>query len=526
MLANMGTLIGQTAQRYADLPALINVERKRSFTYRQMHRLSNRISHMLCSRFKMGSGQFYATLLDNDHMGFFHPWMFKCPAGAVWLDVRENPAALLAQIDLTGPRVVFLEHRHVEHLLDALAQRDIEIICMDPATVRHPKLHHFWDLVEAASDADFGAEAAFYDAHRQPAVLRFTGGTTGQPKCAQYSLSNLWTWGMNPAHFMYTMPFPNPVILLSSPIHHAASGSQVIPMHLKGGTLVTQNQADLERMGQVVQEHEVDLIYSVPTVLYRMLDLKLPERYDLSSVKTIRYGAAPMSPSKLGALLEQFGPVFVQGYGSTECWPSCTLLTQEEHCTETPEQIERLSSVGRPFPGEEIRICNPEGKPLPPESEGEIYIRGANSICGYWNDPAQTAENFTADGFWRSGDIGRLDSEGYLYLVDRKKDMVITGGYNVYASEVEHCLNSHPAVENSAVVGLPHEVWGEAVHAMVVLRKGEEVHPEALVNFSKEHLARYKAPKQVHIVSELPLSTVGKILRREVRRILKQQDSV
>ena len=321
MLANMGTLIGQTAQRYADRPALINVERERSFTYQQMHRLSNRISHMLCSRFELGSGQFYATLLDNDHMGFFHPWMFKCPAGAIWLDVRENTAALMAQIDLTGPRVVFIEHRHVAPLLDALVQRDIEIICMDPPPVRQARLHHFWDLVEAASDADFGVEAEFCDAHRQPAVLRFTGGTTGLPKCAQYSLSNLWTWGMNPAHFVYTMPFPHPVVLLSSPIHHAASGAQVIPMHLKGGTLVTQNQADLERLGPVVQEHKVDLIYSVPTVLYRMLDMNLAERYDLSSVKTIRYGAAPMSPSKLGALLEQFGPVFTRATARPNAGP-------------------------------------------------------------------------------------------------------------------------------------------------------------------------------------------------------------
>ncbi|MFC1885207.1 AMP-binding protein, partial [Thermodesulfobacteriota bacterium] len=331
MLTNMGRLMGQTAARYADRPALINLERDRSYTYLEMHRLSNRISHVLCNRFKLEPGRFYATLLDNDNMGFFHPWMFKCPAGAVWMDVRENPAGLLGQIDIADPRVLFLEIRHLEPMLEPLIQRGIEIICMDPPPVRHPKVHDFWGLVKRASDEDFSADADFYDSHRHPAVLRFTGGTTGLPKCAPYSLSNLWTWGMNPAHFMYTMPFANPVILLFSPIHHAASGSVVIPMHLKGGTLVTLNQADLERIGQVIQDQSVELIYSVPTVLYRMLDLRLPERFNLSTLKTIRYGGAPITPAKLEALLEQFGNVFVQGYGATECWPSCTILTKEDH---------------------------------------------------------------------------------------------------------------------------------------------------------------------------------------------------
>lgn len=168
-------------------------------------------------------------------------------------------------------------------------------------------------------------------------------------------------------------------------------------------------------------------------------------------------------------------------------------------------------------------MCDPEGHPLPPESEGEIFVRGANTIAGYWRDPDQTRENFTDNGFWKSGDIGRMDPEGYLYLVDRKKDMVVTGGYNVYAAEVEHCLNSHPAVENSAVVGLPHQTWGEAVHAVVVLRPGAKACPEELIAFCKDRLAHYKAPKAVDIVTELPLSPVGKVLRREVRRLLSAQ---
>lgn len=520
MLANMAMLIGQTARRYAGRTALINVERNRQYTYEEMDRLSNRMSRVVTERFGLGNGQLYATLLENDHVGLFHPWMFKCPAGAIWLDVRENPRTLIEQIDMAGPRLVFMESRFVESMLEPLLQRGIEVVSMDDPPLRHAGLHHLWDLVSLASEKELNVEIDYDDAHRHPAVLRFTGGTTGRPKCALYSVSNFWTWGMNPAHFMYTMPFPHPVIMLSSPINHAASGSVVIPMHIKGGTLVTLNQADLEQMGSVIEAHAVALIYAVPTVLYRMLDQRLSERFDLSSLKTIRYGGAPISPAKLEALLGQFGRVFVQGYGSTECWPSCTILTKEDHGTETPDQVRRLASVGRPFPGQEILVCDPGGNPLPPESEGEIWVRGANTIVGYWRDPEQTVENFTGNGFWKSGDIGRLDEAGYLYLVDRKKDMVVTGGYNVYATEVENCLNSHPAIENSAVVGVPHEIWGEAVHAVVVLRTGQGVTPQTLIDFCKARLARYKAPKHVEIVSALPLSPVGKVLRREVRRML------
>jgi acyl-CoA synthetase (AMP-forming)/AMP-acid ligase II len=518
----MGMRIAQTAKRYAGRTALINVERNRRFSYGEMNRLSNRMSHVLTGRFGLGTGRLYATLLENDHVGFFHPWMFKCPAGAVWLDVRENPRALLEQIDLTAPRVIFLESRLVEPMLEPLAKRGLDVVSMDPPQASHPRLHHFWDLVARASEKDPDLEIDYDDAGRHPAVLRFTGGTTGRPKCAVYSAANFWTWGMNPAHYIYSMPFPHPVVMLSSPINHAASGSTVIPMHIKGGALVTLNHADLEKMGETIQAEKVDLIYAVPTVLYRMLDRALPERFDLTSLKTIRYGGAPISPAKLEALLRQFGRVFVQGYGATECWPSCTILTKEDHGTETPEQIRRLGSVGRPFPGQEIIVCDQDGKALAPEAEGEIRVRGANTIVGYWRDPEQTAENFTANGFWKSGDIGRFDEEGYLYLVDRKKDMVITGGYNVYASEVENCLNSHPAVENSAVVGLPDETWGEAVSAAVMVRAGRTVTAEGLIEFCKERLARYKAPKRVEFMRELPLSPAGKVLRREVRRLLER----
>jgi acyl-CoA synthetase (AMP-forming)/AMP-acid ligase II len=263
------------------------------------------------------------------------------------------------------------------------------------------------------------------------------------------------------------------------------------------------------------------MVYAVPTVLYRMLEMDLPRKYDLSSLKTIRYGGAPISPSKLEVLLALFGPIFVQGYGSTECWPSVTILARKDHGTHSPEQIKKLNSVGRPLPGEEVIICDDNGEILPPGQRGEICIRGPNTVEGYYNNPELTAENFSESGFWKSGDIGYVDAQGYVYLVDRKQDMIITGGYNVYAIEVENCLNSHPAVQNSAVVGIPHESWGEAVCAMVLPSRGCKPASQELKEHCKQHLARYKVPKKIEITDQLPLSPAGKVLRREVRRRLK-----
>jgi acyl-CoA synthetase (AMP-forming)/AMP-acid ligase II len=288
--------------------------------------------------------------------------------------------------------------------------------------------------------------------------------------------------------------------------------------------VVTLNGADPRAIGRAIETHKVDMIYAVPTVLYRMLEMDLPCKYDLSSLKTIRYGGSPISPAKLEILLKLFGQIFVQGYGSTECWPSVTILGRKDHGTQTRQQIDRLLSVGRPMPGEEVIICDKDGTLLPAGQRGEIWIRGPNTISGYYKAPELTKQNFTSSGFWKSGDMGYMDEQGYIYLVDRKQDMIITGGYNVYAIEVENCLNSHPAVQNSAVVGRPHEIWGEAVCAMVMPAQGSTISPQELIDYCKHHLARYKAPKKIEITDQLPLSSAGKVLRREVRQLLKNRD--
>jgi len=459
MLINMNRLIGQIVQRHKTATALVNIERRRQFTYLEMYRLTNKACHAITGRFGLRSGDFYATLLENDHMGFFHPWMFKCPVSAAWLDIRESRQVQLQQIDHVMPRLVFIERHLLRELLKPLLEREITIIVMDRPSQPNPGLFYFWDVIAACSDDEVDAELAYDDAQQHTALLRFTGGTTDNAKCAAYSLSNLWSWGMNPSHYIHVIPFASPRGMFFSPINHAASGSLIIPIFIKGGTVLTLNRADPEQIGQMIDEHQVQLIYAVPTILYRMLDVGLSKRNDLRSLQTVRYGGAPISPSKLEELLDQFGNVFVQGYGSSECWPSATILPREEHIRDSHNSRTHLNSVGQVVPGEELIICNEEGQKLPTGQKGEIYIRGANTISGYYRAPELTMQHFTPNSFWKSGDIGLINEDGFIYIIDRKKDMIITGGYNVYASEVENCLNSHPCVKNSAVVGLPDDTW-------------------------------------------------------------------
>jgi fatty-acyl-CoA synthase len=267
MLVNMGRVFRQNTLRFASLPAVINVERERSFTYAQMHELSNKLSNALETVFKLGEGDFYATILENDNMALFHPWMLKCPVGAAWIDARESLAEQINQIDHAQPKLVFLEKHFLPGLYEALKERGIHMVVMDSPEDDHPGVYDFWRLVEDAPADEVRAEFESNDAGRHISVLRFTGGTTGKAKCAMYTLSNLWTWGCNPAHYCETLPYENPRALFFSPLNHAASGSVVIPVVIRGGVVATLNKADVELLGRTIQDHAINMIYAVPTVL-------------------------------------------------------------------------------------------------------------------------------------------------------------------------------------------------------------------------------------------------------------------
>ena len=348
-------------------------------------------------------------------------------------------------------------------------------------------------------------------------VLSSTGGTTGAPKGVMNTHRSTQTFC---AHFMIGCPYPadvKPVNLAAAPITHTA-GLLSLPCTARGGTVVVLTKPDPAQLLGSIQQHRVTEFFLPPTVIYRLLDIPdLKKKVDFSSLKYFLYGAAPMSVEKLKQAIGTFGPVMMGGYGQTEAPTSISFLTPGEHFVAgqvAPD--ERLSSVGRPNTLVRVEIMSDANEILPPGETGEICVRGDLVMKGYYKAPEKTAETIV-DGWLHTGDIGHLDAEGYLHITDRKKDMIITGGFNVYPSEVEQVIWSHPAVQDCAVIGVPDTQWGEAVKAVVELNAGQSVSADELIALCKDRLGSVKTPKSVEFVDALPRSPVGKVLKKDLR---------
>ena len=442
-----------------------------------------------------------------------HLWsILKSPAVAVFTNVRDPLEEHLRIAEFVTPQCVFIEARMAALYVAPMQALGAKVIVLDTPAVPVPGAYDFWSLVDAASDADPGVEI---DCHAHTPLFRFTGGTTGTPKCAAYTYDNL-AFLTDSFNLIEDKVFSASTRMLHfAPLSHG-SFLMLMPTFFAGGCNLTQNIPDIELWRAAVEQHRVTASFLVPTLLYRLTALQQQAPRDLGSLETVLYGAAPMSPDKIVELKAAFGDIFVQAYCSTEAPGAVTALPKRLHRSGDETEKNRLTSAGLPTPGVEVMIADDDGRELAPGEPGEIWIRHRGVIGGYWRNPEQSAREFV-NGWWKSGDIGRFDAEGLLYLVDRKKDMIITGGFNVYASEVETALNSHAAVLMSAVVGVPSEEWGEAVHAEVVLRDPDGVDAAGLIAHAKAAIGAIKAPKTVVFVDALPLSAVGKVLRRKVQ---------
>ncbi|MFD1555020.1 class I adenylate-forming enzyme family protein [Paraburkholderia silviterrae] len=510
MKTNFARLFGNLVLRFGDREALVNIERNRRYTYREFHSLTNRIVNMMRDRLALGRGDIWLCLLENDNMALLHFWTaLKGEAAGAYTNFRDSFEEHCRQAEYIRPKVVFVETALLERYFEPLRALGATVVCMDPPPVQREGLHYFWDLLEGVPDHDPGVES---DAEHDILVYRFTGGTTGAGKCAQYSMDN-WL-ACRDTMFMEAdqWQLPDTRMLHMAPISHG-SGFGVLSTLFRGGCTVTQNLPDLALMCRNIEAEKITMTLLLPTLIYRLLEMPEAARFDLSSLRTIAYGGAPMSPAKLRLAQQRFGNIFMQFYGATESLQSVGILGKADHLSATDKQ---LGSAGRLQPGVEVRFVGENGTDQPPGSIGEIWVRSRGVISGYYRNPEATAAEFE-DGFWKSGDLGYVDEQGFVYLVDRKKDMIITGGFNVYAVEVEAALSAHPAVSMAAAVGVPHEEWGEAVHAEVRLKEGEQVSAEALIEFVKAKLGRFKAPKSIVFVDALPISVVGKVLRRQVR---------
>jgi fatty-acyl-CoA synthase len=517
MQVNFGRQMEYLARVWGSREALVNTERGRRYTYREFHLLTNRIANMVRDHFGLSRGDAYVNILQNDNLTLLHVWtIFKGEASCAFTNFRDSVEEHAWQMDIVKPQLAFIENAVLASHYEMLKERGIRIVCMDPLddSARHLKnVHYFWDLVDAASDAETGVE---HDMDEDVMQYRFTGGTTGRGKCAMYTIRN---WEQNRLSFLAIDDPMTPGLrfLHFGPLSHGA-GMFLYPVLLLGGTMVTLNSAAPEHICAAVEAEKIEYATAVPTMLYRFLEMEDFARYDLSSLKTWYYGAAPMSPEKLLQLQERLGNIFVQVYGSTEHLALATTLSKAAHKVDTDKDRERLGSVGTVTPGIELKIVDAvdEVTEMPLGEIGEVWHRSPAVIKGYLGSPAETEKEFI-DGWWKSGDIGRMDGDGYVYILDRKKDVINSGGFNVYAAEVEAVIASHPAVLMSAVIGAPHDDWGETVVAEIQLRAGARAEAEEIIAFCKQRMAGYKVPKSVVLVEELPISPAHKVLRRKVR---------
>ena len=341
-------------------------------------------------------------------------------------------------------------------------------------------------------------------------IQLYTSGTTGLPKGVQLTNAN-YAAVFASATQQWARFDPGDAVLVAMPLFHVAGANMGMLGLLQGARCVILGEADPGVILALIQQHAIRQAFLVPALINMILQHPALESADLACLEKVYYGASPISEAVLRQARTRFGASFTQLYGLTETVGAGTYLPPEAH------EGARLRSCGRASPGVEVRVTV-EGRSADILEVGEIELRSAAVMKGYWNRPDATAEAIDADGWFRSGDAGYFDADGYLYIHDRVKDMIVSGGENVYPAEVENALFSHPAVADAAVIGVPDERWGEAVKAVVVLRPGAAADPAALIAHCRKLIAAYKAPKSVDFADVLPRNPSGKVLRRELRK--------
>lgn len=365
-------------------------------------------------------------------------------------------------------------------------------------------------LIEQASvveDAGRGGEDL--------ACIMYTGGTTGFPKGVMQSHLNLWSACM--PRMVDMPPIRDGRLLHVAPLFHVAGMARALIQFMAGESHVVVSSFDAQQVLQVIERERITETLLVPTMILALLAHPDFDRHDLGSLKRLTYGASPSAGDMVEQVLARLPDIELShSYGLTE---ACPVVSSNLPCNHTPQarQSGLSRSVGRGGLGVQVKIVDAQGHEVPRGTVGEIIVRGPNIMQGYWNKPQETARALR-DGWLYTGDAAYMDEQGYLFIVDRLKDMIVSGGENVYSAEVENVLARHPAVALCAVIGIPHEQWGEAVHAVVVLKPGAQADAEQLRLYCREFIAGYKCPKSIEFRNELPLSAAGKVLKRELRR--------
>lgn len=501
---NYGELIVEALTRYPSRDAFVLGDRR--VTYAEAADLTARIRQVLIDR-GVGPGRGVGVLSPNA------PEVFPAQAATFLAGARYSGLHPLGSVD---DHVFLCDDAEIEVLIVHPKFAEVgAAVAERSASVRHllslGPTGDCPDLLELCKGVTPGRLRALPVDEEEVAWLQYTGGTTGQPKGAMLSHRAL-VQEVQSLTAAWGLP-ETPRYLASSPITHAAV-LPIVPTLARGGTVVLHQGFDPDAWLHTVTAEKVNYAFVVPTMLYTMLDKTDPASSDTSSLETLVYGAAPMSAPRLQEAQEAFGPILMQVYGQTECVGMTTSLRKDEH--DPVGRADLLTSCGRPVPGVRVELLGEDGAPVDDGAVGEISVRSRAVMNGYWKRPAETAEALK-DGWLRTGDMALRDDGGFFHLVDRKKDMIVTGGFNVFAKEVEDVLAADANVSAVAVIGIPDEKWGEAITAFVVPRPGATIDPDALTAAVRAQKGPHQAPKRVEIVAELPTTAVGKIDKKALR---------
>ena len=442
-------------------------------------------------------------------------------AGGVFVPIntRLAPPEILHWLSDSGARVVCVDSaflpllREIREQLHALEQI---VLIGDASGVQHPE-----SAVDLPDWDDLAAADAVPDADRRNddvAGLFYTGGTTGRSKGVMLSQQNLVVNAMQASPILELQPGDR--CLHTAPMFHIADWCMCVGMALMGGSNSFSPAFEPLAVMQQIQDERIQKMLMVPTMINMIVNHPRIAEFDLTSLTGVMYGASPMPEAVIRRALEVLpGARFYQAYGQTEAAPIISMLRPEYHNTASEGPFAgRLKSAGQAVPGVELAVLDADDRPVPTGEVGEVCARGPNVMLGYRNLPEQT-ESTLAGGWLHTGDGGRLDEDGFLFIVDRVKDMIVSGGENVYSAEVENAIYQHEDVEQCAVIGVPDEKWGESVHAIVVPKAGRKLHASAIIAHCRSLIAGFKCPRSVDFQTEpLPLSGAGKILKTELRK--------
>jgi long-chain acyl-CoA synthetase len=498
----------KNARLYAGRIALIDGDVKITFSEfnQRVNCLANAILNLGLSK-----GDRVAVLSENAYQ--YMELYFACAKAGipiVPLNYRSAGEELAYVINDSNAKLIFFGGRYLP-VVKEIKNQCSSVIGLISINEEISNLLFYENLIKNSSDGEPDVKVEEGDI----VVLGYTAGTTGRPKGVMTTHKNLVSSCFNTAVGMGIKP--GMIYLNVPPMFHAGDAMAMFAFFFVGSTNITLSAFSPEAVMKTIEQQCVTHALLVPAMILAILRYPQLSNFNIKSLECIIYGTAPMPMEPLKKAIQILQCKFIQVYGATETFVPVSILSSEDHVLQgTLEQSRRMASAGREVIGVEVKIVDNDDKEVPIGEMGEVIVRGDNVMKGYWNLPELTGETLR-NGWYHTGDIGKMDEDRYVYIVDRKKDMIISGGENIYPQEIEDVLFQHPDVAEAAVIGIPDDTWGEAIKALVVKKAGSTVTEAELLEYCKQNLASFKKPRSVEFVNNLPRSTAGKVLKYEIR---------